>query len=151
MVLFIGEQRKFPSLHVLKISQVRETMSDRRSEMSTRINVTVKEAILGSSAIEAHWDVRKVALGYTPPSGDEESGSFEPFDASVLHRASPSEWAEGGSKYIPSRFLLSNEIMRVRMSFQVVYQLFESLKLKIRSVPRSSTEEAALMLSSRLE
>jgi hypothetical protein len=119
------------------VIQVREAMNDKRSEMSTRINVTTKETIHGSAAIEGTWDVRKLALGYAPPKGDEESGSFEPFDAPVLHRtSSPSEWVEKGSKYIPGQFLLSDQIMRV--SLHVVCASFENI-LKIGTKDWCST------------
>jgi hypothetical protein len=111
-----GPMKKMCYISRSRTQQVREAMSDRRSEMSTRINVAAKETIHGSDAIEAAWDVRKFALGYTPPKDGEESGCYEAMDAPVLHRlSSPSEWAANGSAYIPGKFLLSDQVMRVRI------------------------------------
>jgi hypothetical protein len=88
-------------------------MNDKRSTSSTRVSKICAESIFGKEILLRPWIERRTYLGYKDPPEGEEVGEWEPMDARILHGGTDDAWEEGGSEFLPSLFLQSDEVKLV--------------------------------------
>lgn len=98
-------------------------MNSERSDMSTRIKTECCEVIFGLELLGLSWKKRRKLVGYFAPPHDaaDPTGTYEEFDARILHNLTAEEWRDGGSVYQANSFLRSEEMKRVRTIAHVVY------------------------------